>query len=183
MIALLAAVGRDGDPLANSLAALRFVVRFLDSDPRCVAAGLALPLERLSLAMRDVLHGAKPELFTPRRKDGEDGKPGAPANQSSTALQGALAAAVHILIRSGHKRDASAAFVVGEAGKMGLAIAKDDVLRWRDEANAKRGPVLRRKLYNDITENLLPHLKGKPADFAKGCARNIIEGIRSRGLG
>ena len=51
MISLLRAIKADGSKgaVANALASLRVVVRFIDSDPQCLREGLAGSLETLSL--------------------------------------------------------------------------------------------------------------------------------------
>jgi hypothetical protein len=177
MIQLLRAQKADQSKghLANSLTALRFMVRFLNSDPRCVNEELALPLERLSQALVDVQQGAKPALFRI-----ENPGRGAPANQARQAALGALAAAVSMLKNAGETREESAKLIERAAKKLGLAwVDAVALLQCRDDISRGRASTRAR----DIYARHMVQARGLEKAALAHLASDIVMAVASQGFG
>jgi hypothetical protein len=75
------------NPLERSYAALRAVVKFVDSNLDQSSRGLTGPLHALINALSDTLKGGRPEMLRPQRR-----QKGPPKDQSFASVQGTLAA-------------------------------------------------------------------------------------------
>ncbi len=84
------------NPLERSYAALRAVVKFVDSNLDQSSRGLTGPLHALINALSDTLKGGRPEMLRPQRR-----QKGPPKDQSFASVQGTLAAMLDVLIRIG----------------------------------------------------------------------------------
>lgn len=131
--------------LGAAVEALRQVILYLRTDPSVEGGRLTDPLAELMSAAQDALRGAHPPLFD-HPPDGGGTKP---ANMTTHTVQGCLAWYVEALAsrKLGRTPPAKAAqFVAAEAKKAGITgidgsrITPQQLLSWRKEINAERGP-------------------------------------------
>jgi hypothetical protein len=166
------------NPLERSYAALREVVKFVDSNLDRSSRGLTGPLHALINALSDTLKGGRPEMLRPQRR-----QKGPPKDQSFASVQGTLAAMLDVLIRVGVPSGSAARNIAKQAksfkifDRYGQPIAANEIISWRSRVDdglpADATKVFKKLARHDITD---------PAE-AKRKIRETFEVLANRGHG
>jgi len=120
------------------------IVAHIEATNTVAAHEAAVPLRKLIVAISDLLRGGTADLFVVQRagsSGGEGGPVGRPKDKSHSLLQGAVAAAMEVLMGAPDMtRRAAAVYVANKAAKHGLkdhenkTISWTQVASWRDRA-------------------------------------------------
>jgi hypothetical protein len=173
------------DDLHVVLKSLVSVLHFLDGDLIVRGTGLTRPLGILANALRDLLMGARPDLFFARPK----GRSGRPKNISFEVARGTAAAALHALISWGESRHSAAKFVADELRRAGIkapggkTIMPAQILRWRDEIGG-RASELTETTFKDVglKYGFVPREAVADARRRRDIVKGSILAIRSKGF-
>jgi integrase len=180
LMAVLAGIGQrpDVDRLERSYAALRAVVAYFDSSADISIRDLMRPLHALIHALSDSLRGGQPALLRPRRRG-----TGPPKDQSFSSIQGAVAAALEIMVRAGMQVDSAARLVTtmahshGIRDRNGQRLTAAQAINWRHRAGDDLAPT------GTAAFKQIASLRVADQEQGKEYVREIIGGLVDGGLG
>jgi hypothetical protein len=174
--------------LERSYEALKYLIEFLELEIEDCIGGDALvalsPLNDLIAALSDTLYGGKFKLLHAKNL-----KKGAPKNQAKHLAQGAMAAAMDLLMFAGVRKDDAAKFVADEAHRRaicdqrGQQVTAKQVAYWRSRAGddlSSGATGLYRQIVPQCKEQVEAAAEAEKRAVAEHLVKGLLEAVRNQ---